>query len=355
MIEVDLLVGGEAHDHLQEAIDRLLAEMEAFKASEIGVDSYGHYSGCVMDEYHEVHTQWANEFLYTLKQLRVLKTQFGSYLEEMGLYDESVFAESGTEGTEAAAQTGQTSTKPTSYTVVSGDTLTQIAKDHGVDLDVLIKHNNITNPNLIYVGQVINIPGVASATASETPATTTTSTTTSSVVSPSSVAVTSGSYTLGGSQALVDSIKDYEGFCETPYRGLDYQNETIGYGHVILPGESYDSISKEEAEVLLKEDMEGRVKYVNQKVEQYGLDLNQHQFDALVDMVYNKGNILNPKDCTFFRLITEGCTDEKKLYDAFGLWQKCNGEFSLGVYRRSMDSADMFIKGDYVRDFRSKP
>lgn len=46
-----------------------------------------------------------------------------------------------------------------SYTVVSGDTLSAIASHFGVSLGVLTSANDIANPNLIYVGQVIQIPG----------------------------------------------------------------------------------------------------------------------------------------------------------------------------------------------------
>ncbi len=45
------------------------------------------------------------------------------------------------------------------YTVDRGDTLGQIAKDNGVSLSALIEANDITNPDLIYPGQVLIIPG----------------------------------------------------------------------------------------------------------------------------------------------------------------------------------------------------
>jgi LysM repeat protein len=45
------------------------------------------------------------------------------------------------------------------YTVKSGDTLGRIARDNGVSLSDLIDANDITNPNLIYPGQVLVIPG----------------------------------------------------------------------------------------------------------------------------------------------------------------------------------------------------
>ncbi len=45
------------------------------------------------------------------------------------------------------------------YTVESGDTLGKIAREQKVSLDDLIKTNNISNPNLIYPGQTLKIPG----------------------------------------------------------------------------------------------------------------------------------------------------------------------------------------------------
>ena len=45
------------------------------------------------------------------------------------------------------------------YTVKRGDTLGQIAIEHDVSLADLIEANNISNPNLIHIGQVLVIPG----------------------------------------------------------------------------------------------------------------------------------------------------------------------------------------------------
>jgi len=54
-----------------------------------------------------------------------------------------------------------------SYTVHSGDTLSGIAAKEGVSLHSLIAANpQIHNPNLIYVGQHVNVPGGGSASAS---------------------------------------------------------------------------------------------------------------------------------------------------------------------------------------------
>lgn len=45
------------------------------------------------------------------------------------------------------------------YTVQTGDTLFAIAQRFGTTVEALIQANNITNPNVIFVGQVLTIPG----------------------------------------------------------------------------------------------------------------------------------------------------------------------------------------------------
>jgi LysM repeat protein len=48
------------------------------------------------------------------------------------------------------------------YTVKSGDTLGKIAKEHDVSVTDLVESNNISNPDLIRIGQVLVIPGTES-------------------------------------------------------------------------------------------------------------------------------------------------------------------------------------------------
>ncbi|MEZ4516981.1 MAG: LysM domain-containing protein [Chloroflexota bacterium] len=58
---------------------------------------------------------------------------------------------------------------PATYVVQPGDTLSQIAARFGTTVPALVAANNIVNPNLIYVGQVLVIPG-GTGTPSPTPA-----------------------------------------------------------------------------------------------------------------------------------------------------------------------------------------
>ena len=67
---------------------------------------------------------------------------------------------------------------------------------------------------------------------------------------------------------------------------------TIGVGHVILPGENYQVITKEQALDILAKDVERFEKAVKKHIT---TPLNQHQFDALVGFIFNtgEGGIIN--------------------------------------------------------------
>ena len=90
------------------------------------------------------------------------------------------------------------------------------------------------------------------------------------------------------SEKGLNFIADYEDFYSKPYRGQDFQNRTVGYGHVILEqeGNKYDNgITKEEALKLLKTDIIERENDVNYLIKKYNIQLNQNQFDSLVHAI----------------------------------------------------------------------
>ncbi len=73
------------------------------------------------------------------------------------------------EGTAQPAQPEQTPTPPLpaqgyiNYEVKWGDTLESIAYRFGTTVEELVRINNLANPNLIYIGQILKVPGTAQA------------------------------------------------------------------------------------------------------------------------------------------------------------------------------------------------
>jgi lysozyme len=88
------------------------------------------------------------------------------------------------------------------------------------------------------------------------------------------------------SDAGLALIQKFEGFSATTYNdpvGLP----TIGYGHKLLPGESFpNGITQDQATQLLAADAATAGQAVESLVK---VPLTQGQFDALVDFCYNLG------------------------------------------------------------------
>jgi len=59
---------------------------------------------------------------------------------------------------ETTEKKSQTSSKETTHTVAAGENLSVIAAIYGITVDRLASYNNISDPNVIYTGQVIRIP-----------------------------------------------------------------------------------------------------------------------------------------------------------------------------------------------------
>lgn len=102
------------------------------------------------------------------------------------------YTSSNSSSTNASANTSSTNTGASSngssdyYTVKSGDTLSGIAVNHNTTTSTLTSMNNLSNPNLIYVGQSLLVPSTSTSTSNYSTGTTSTSTGSSSSTTTSS-------------------------------------------------------------------------------------------------------------------------------------------------------------------------
>lgn len=74
--------------------------------------------------------------------------------------------------------TAQPTVRPSEYTVVDGDTLSEIADKLGTTVDALVLANALADADSLTVGQVLKVPAAAAATATPSGSATATATTT---------------------------------------------------------------------------------------------------------------------------------------------------------------------------------
>ena len=121
-------------------------------------------------------------------------------------------------------------------------------------------------------------------------------------------------------------IKKFEG-CELEAYQCSAGVWTIGYGHT-KDVEECDTISKDQAEEMLVEELHEYENYVNEYV---NVALSQNQFDALVSWVYNLGPA-NLKASTMLKVLNEGKYEDVPYQ--MKRWNKAGGKVLDGLVRR---------------------
>lgn len=109
---------------------------------------------------------------------------------------------------------------------------------------------------------------------------------------------------------------------------------TIGYGHLIKSGESFEKgLSDAQATDLLINDINDTEKVINNLIK---VQLLQNQYDAIVSFVYNIG-AKNFKNSTVLKYLNNN-SYKSKIYNsvevAWKAWNKYNGNISEGLTRR---------------------
>lgn len=89
------------------------------------------------------------------------------------------------------------------------------------------------------------------------------------------------------SENAYELIRRHEKLVLTAYDD-GFGNMTIGYGHVIQPGDKFSSptLTERQAEYILKNDAKLAAKAIDELVR---VKLDQNQFDALISLIFNVG------------------------------------------------------------------
>lgn len=111
---------------------------------------------------------------------------------------------------------------------------------------------------------------------------------------------------------------------------------TIGYGHTGSTVHGGQTISQTQADQLLRSDVAGAVTCVNNAVT---AKINQNQFDALVDFVFNPGchALLTS---TLLRYVNSG--QFAAAATQFQLWDHAGGVIVPGLLQRRQAEATLF-------------
>jgi lysozyme len=138
------------------------------------------------------------------------------------------------------------------------------------------------------------------------------------------------------SDAGLALVKHFEGYSPTVYEdAAGYP--TIGFGHLIKPGEKIqEPLLGEAAERLLQQDIKPKAAAVNARV---SVPLFQGQYDSLVSWTYNLGEVAL-KSSTMLKKINAARYDE--VPGQMKRWNRAGGKVLKGLERRREAEAALY-------------
>ena len=152
---------------------------------------------------------------------------------------------------------------------------------------------------------------------------------------------------LGVSDALREIIREEEGQVLTVYRDVSGK-PTVGAGHLVTPEDRLavgDSISAERMHRLLEKDLDRAAEATRELLGE--TPVRQHEFDALVDLVYNvgPGNVSARKSPG----LNDGIRrrDYRRIAENLVYSKAADGRRAGGLVNRSERRRRMFAEGNY--------
>eukprot|EP00051_Salpingoeca_urceolata_P026339 m.476938 g.476938 ORF g.476938 m.476938 type:complete len:395 (+) comp20709_c0_seq1:662-1846(+) len=142
------------------------------------------------------------------------------------------------------------------------------------------------------------------------------------------------------SQNGLQLTESFEGLVQHVYDD-SAGNPTVCYGHLVLPGQHFPAhVSMSECESLLRQDMGSAESCVRNAV---NVNLNQNQFDALVDFTYNAG-CGSLQSSTLLRDLN--ANDYSAVPAQLLRWDHAGGRVLPGLERRRRAEGNLWSTGD---------
>jgi lysozyme len=145
------------------------------------------------------------------------------------------------------------------------------------------------------------------------------------------------------SQQGIEQIKTFEGFRSMPYQDV-VGKWTVGYGHLMVQGDGCvvgSPITMGQATTLLTHDLF----IAEHAIDSHNLDLNQHQFDALVSFIFNLG-VGNFNSSTLLKKLQQ--KDYEGAANEIPKWDHAGGKENSAIWKRRMSEKKCFEEGLYI-------
>lgn len=148
------------------------------------------------------------------------------------------------------------------------------------------------------------------------------------------------------SAAGLQALKEHEGWRPSVY--LDTAGkQTIGYGHLIKPGEIFTTITPARGEQILQQDVAIAVAAVRKMVR---VPITQNMFDALVSFAFNVGTDDDADtvaeglgDSSLLKLLNDG--NYTGAADGLLAWINAGGKPDKGLTNRRAAERAQFLQG----------
>ena len=150
-------------------------------------------------------------------------------------------------------------------------------------------------------------------------------------------------------EQMIALLKSKEGFRATAY--WDYSQYSIGYGSACGKDEYPNGITEAQADVLLRQMLQGFEKKLDSFLTENSISLSDNQYDALISLSYNIGSGWM-KNSALSALLKSGFYSTNELASAMGIWchvKESGGDYVIhdGLVSRRMAELRVFLYADY--------